>query len=156
MQSTVRGLVILMLGVAIGVLVFLFVQVEVGTSFGPMGMSPAMQFLMKMRASENGGQIAPSFEQLGIDPAQLAARIQAGGGPGGPNGADRPGGLSGGPGGFGARGPAALSKNFEPDKALSHSARDLAILFAGVIVAVVIEIVVFTLVRRRRARPETA
>lgn len=124
MQTTLKVFVIVAVAVIIGLGLYVLVQAEFSFSMGRDGFSPGFLWLLNIRAAENGGQIAPSFDELGA----------SGGLP--PFMAGGAGGLSPTSGG----GPAAaLSKGLDLTKAPRVLLRDLILLALAVVIAILFE-----------------
>lgn len=161
MRTFFRTIIVLGLSVIVGVGLYALINSQVGTfgpgMFGSGGTKPGLQLLMKLQGDTNGGQIAPSFEQL-----QAEGRLPQGFTPGqAPSG--MPQGLAGGqangfPGAGGASKSAApLSRGFAPERALGQTAHDVASLGIGALVAILLEsLIVFGLRRRSAARRAAA
>jgi len=65
-QTFLKTVIILLLGVVVSLILNTVVDSQFSMNMGAGGMSPGFAWLLKMRAAENGGQIAPSFEELGL------------------------------------------------------------------------------------------
>jgi hypothetical protein len=65
-QTFLKTVIIILLGIVVALILHDVVDAQFSMSMGPGGMSPGFAWLLKMRAAENGGQIAPSFEELGM------------------------------------------------------------------------------------------
>jgi len=64
MLTFLKTSIIVLLGVVLSLL--MYQAVDARFAFGPQGMTPAFAWLLQVRAAENGGQIAPSFDELGM------------------------------------------------------------------------------------------
>lgn len=120
MQTALRTFVIVALAVALALGLYLVVQSQFSMSFGIGGFSPGFSLLLKLRAAENGGQIAPSLDTLGASGALGSGMPAAFGG--------ALGGALGGADPLSASGHgAALSKGIDlqaaPAKALTYLER---------------------------------
>jgi hypothetical protein len=169
LHKLLKIVLILALALAVGLGLYMVVESEFSMRFGGGGMSPGFSWLLSMRAKENGGRVAPSFDEMRVS-GRLPEGFNPGGdseglggmpfGGGGTSGAGPFGGGGfGGPGGFGqgSRGPAKLSQGFEPDRAGPEALRDLERLAIAVVVAVAIELpIAWASKQRRRGRKQAA
>ncbi len=141
MQTFFKTLVILMLAVALSLGLYILVDSQFSMSFASGGISPGFSWLLKMRADENGGQIAPSFEEMQAS-GSLPPFMQGGSGTG-----LNPG-FPGGP--TSGRQPAALSQGFDPQKAGGTALKDLGRLALAALIAAVLEVPLFWFFGRKR------
>lgn len=138
MQSALKVFIIAVIAVAVALGLYVVVQVDFSMSMSSGGFSPGFAWLMKVRAAENGGQIAPSLDQLGVSGA--APPFLAGG----------PDALSGV---FGGRSAAALDKGLDLGKAPSLLLRDVGLLALAAVLAVLFEVGLKFVRRPRRQAP---
>jgi hypothetical protein len=83
-QTFLKTVIIMLLGIVVALILHDVVDARFSMSMGPGGMSPGFAWLLKMRAAENGGQIAPSFEELGMSGGALGMGGLSQGFPGAP------------------------------------------------------------------------
>lgn len=137
MQTAIKVVLILALAVAVSLGLSILVESQFSMSFGAGGFSPGMALLLSARAAENGGQIAPSLDQLQSS-GSLPPFMQ--------------GSTAGG--GFGAQeggsGGVAWSHGFDPAAAVQRLGKDLLRFSVALVIAIVVEIPLMRLVRRRR------
>jgi len=141
MQTTLKIFVIVAIAVIIALGLYVLVETEFSMSMGMGGFSPGFSWLLKIRAAENGGQIAPSLDELGAS-GGLPPFMTGGAGV-------IPGADGGHPG-------AALSKGLNLGKAPAVFARDLGLLFAAAALAILFEVALVLVVRPRRQRSAQA
>lgn len=137
MQTSLKVFVIVALAIVTALGLYVLVQTEFSMSMGPGGFSPGFSWLLGIRAAENGGQIAPSLDQLGAS-------------------GDLPPFMAGAAGalpGAGGRSPAALSKGLEVGKAPGVLLRDLGLMAFAIVIAVCVEGVLTFLFRLKRRMP---
>ena len=138
MNTFIKVFVILALSVTVSLGLYVLVDSQFSMNFAAGGPSPAFAWLMKMRADENGGQIAPPLDEIqssgNLPPFMQGALGSA------------PDGVGTGPQ------PVALAKGFEPSKAGERAIKDLARLSVAAVVAVLMEIALMWGLTRRRHR----
>ncbi|PKQ16581.1 MAG: hypothetical protein CVT67_04070 [Actinobacteria bacterium HGW-Actinobacteria-7] len=137
MQTLIKVFVIVALSVVVSLGLYVLVESQFSMSMGPGGFSPGFAFLIKMRAQENGGQIAPSFDE-----------IQASGG-------GMPPFLAGAGGGFPGAEPTgpkavAIDKGFDASAAPREELKDLEHLAIAAVIAILLELVLSLVGKARR------
>lgn len=148
MQTLIKIVIIIALAVAVSLGLYVLVQSQFSMNFGgggmgggmSGGMSPGFSWLLKLRAAENGGQIAPSLDEL---QSSGALSGMSGGGFGGSGG----GGFGGGGQGSQA---AALSKGFDLTEAGPALLKYLGLLGAAALIAALLELLLVALRNRSR------
>lgn len=133
MQTTIKTVTVLALSVALALGLYVLVESQFSMSFAT-GISPGLAWLLKIRADENGGQIAPSLDEIQSS-GSMPPFLQG----------------AGSPFGGGERGPVPISQGFEPAKAAGVLGKDLARTGVAIAAAVLFELVAVWLLRKRNA-----
>lgn len=133
METAVKTALIIALFVSVSLGLYVLVDSQFSMQMGAGGMSPGFSWLLQMRAAENDGQIAPSFEELQAS-GSLPPFMQ--------------GALPSEQAAAGAR-SAPLSQGFEPEKIGPVLARDLLRLTVFMLIAIGFEMLVVWAMRRR-------
>lgn len=139
MKTFLKIVIILLFGVVLALVLNSVVQSQFSMDMRGGGTSSGFAWLLKIRAAENGGQIAPSFEELG-----LTSGAQGMGG--------FPSSFPGAPGSLHAQ--SSLTRGLDLSKAPQVALKDLGHLALGIAAAMVIELILTLLLRaRRKPRP---
>jgi hypothetical protein len=137
-QTFLKSTIIVLLGTLVAVALYVVAQSQFSMSMGPGGFSPGFAWLLKLRALENGGQIAPSFDELGMSGSAPP-----------PMG----GGMGGFPGGTAQQAQStSLTEGMDASKALVVAVRDLFRVSVAILIAILFELSFsFALGLRRQA-----